>query len=161
MERCERRPGGNNRVAPPPKIFFAFTITPGPRRSPIRVQAAPRRFGGVGRGLNRSRAVNRGLPREVPEPDQFFAERVLAVVHSVARPRDCRDVRELATGSSRLAPREAHQLLVEQPGALYLEVDGARIALVPARAGAVLYVRALAKDSPDDPLLDLPEAADR
>jgi len=69
-------------------------------------------------------------------------------------------VRELATGSSRLAPCEAHRLLVEQPGALYVEVDGARVDLVPARAGAVLYVRALAKDSPDDPLLDLPEAAD-
>lgn len=40
--------------------------------------------------------------------------------------------------------------------AYHIEVDGERVPLRSASDGPLQYVRTLAEDSPDDPLLDLP-----
>jgi hypothetical protein len=102
-------------------------------------------------------------PAAPPQDSQFetpFTEQVLAVVRAGPAPRDCRDIAELRTGSLRMTPLEAYRLVVETPGSLHIRVGNRRVNLLPARCGAVLYVRTLASDSPSDPLLDLPEAAD-
>lgn len=69
---------------------------------------------------------------------------------------ECKAILELITPNLRLTPVEAHKLIVEQPGALFLHVRGERIDLLPARQGKVLYVRTLPHDCPTDPLLALP-----
>jgi hypothetical protein len=89
-----------------------------------------------------------------------FAEAVLAVVRAKAAPRDCRDLAEVRTGTMRLTLAEAYRLLVEQPGALYVRLGNQQLDLLPAQTGAAKYVRVLPMDSPEDPLLTLPEAAD-
>jgi hypothetical protein len=80
---------------------------------------------------------------------------VVAIVRPFAPWPECRAIVELVTPNQRLTPAEAHKLLTEQPGALYLIERGRRINLLPARHGDVLFVRTMPDDSPTDPLLAL------
>lgn len=93
--------------------------------------------------------------------DAAFTEQVLAIVRRTRRPTDCRDIAELHTGSMRLTIAEAHRLVKETPGSLHLMVASERVNVVAADDGSTRYVRTMATDSGDDPLLDLPESADR
>ena len=94
---------------------------------------------------------------EKPAPsDPPLEEAVVAIVRDPLNWDECRAISELITRTQRLTPAEAHRLLREQPGALYILSGGRRISLVLARNGDVLYVRTLPTDSPTDPLLNVP-----
>ena len=92
-------------------------------------------------------------PKKIDAPVE---EAVVAIVRAGANWDECRAIAELITRTQRLTPREAHRLLLEQPGALYIIDRGQRLNLLPARDGDQLYVRTLRWDSPTDPLLVVP-----
>jgi len=85
-----------------------------------------------------------------------MADKVTCIVKGDYRHSDCRCITEVRTSTSSYSRQQAHDLVKQSPGSLYVESAGVRANVIAAEREGLKYVRTRPDDTTADNLLSVP-----